>query len=489
MSTIPRVVAATAIAALGLAVLGACTGPAAQPSEPVTLTMFHIDGGPDLDPAVDWFVEAVSEASDGLVSIEVVRGCCEDTVAIEEDLVAQVAAGAADLGWVGTRVFEELGVEELLPLTAPFLIDGYALQESVIGSDAGRAAVGAVSDTGVTGLALMPGQIRRPLAVEGPLVEVADWAGIPIASFHSSQNARTFEALGAEPKDVTFEERNVGIFERSILALENSLTMQDLDREDTLPYATSNVALWPRISALVAAPDSPAVADPGVRQVLLDAAAAVAARTTEFVAIDDAAIASACSSGARFAEASAAQLDELRATVKPIWEELAAGEATSGLFAEIETAKMGSPAAPLTIPNGCAGAAPTAPAAGSGDVSVVNGRWATPEYTYESLIAGGLPEQEAHNAEGQFVLGFEDGDFELQATSPHGEVFGCVGDYTVEGERLTVNYDAGGDCGHGGVFFTADFVVDEKSLTLSNMEDAVETDVYLFSSSPLTKVG
>jgi TRAP-type C4-dicarboxylate transport system substrate-binding protein len=488
MSTISRVVAVTAVATLALAGLAACTAQAAQPSEPVTLTMFHIDGGPDLDPAVDWFAEAVSDASGGLVTVEVVRGCCEDALDIEEDLIAQVAAGGADLGWVGTRAFEGLGVEELLPLTAPFLVDGYGLQQSIIESEAAHSAVTAVGDAGVIGLALMPGQMRRPLAVEAPLVDPGDWAGVPVASFHSAQNARAFEALGAKPQDVTFEQRDVGIFERTILALENSLTMQDLEREDALPYATTNVALWPRISALIAAPDSPAVTDAGVRQILLDAADAVAVRTTDFVAIDHAAMASACERGARFAEASASQLDELRTAVKPIWDELAAGEATSALFAEIERARAVAAPEPLGIPTGCTGTAASALPDGSGDVTVVNGRWATPEYTYEGLIGAGLPEREARNAEGQFVLEFHNGDFELQATTPRGEVFGCVGDYSIEGERLTVNYEAGGDCGGGGVFFTADFAVDETSLTLSDMADAGEGDIHLFSSSPLTKV-
>jgi hypothetical protein len=264
--------------------------------------------------------------------------------------------------------------------------------------------------------------------------------------------------------------------------------MQDLDREETLPFATANVALWPRISALIASPDSRAVTDAGVRQILLTAADAVAARTTDFAEIDEAAMASACESGARFAEASDSQLDELRAAVKPIWDELSDDDATSGLFAEIEKARAGFAPEHLDIPESCTGAAPGALPEGSDDASVVNGRWATPVYTYDQLLAAGMSPKDARNAEGQFVLEFDDGDFELQATSPRGEVFGCVGDYSIAGERITVDYEPGGDCGPGGVFFTADFDVDETTLTLSEMGDALEGDIYLFSSSALTKV-
>ena len=82
-------------AMMGLAALtSAC---AAQPApadagEPQTLTLFHIDGGPDLDPAVGWFAEAVAERSDGAIVVEVIQSCCGGDADVEEDLVAAVAA-------------------------------------------------------------------------------------------------------------------------------------------------------------------------------------------------------------------------------------------------------------------------------------------------------------------------------------------------------------------------------------------------------------
>lgn len=490
MGTYLRWRAATA-AIIGMAAIGGCAAQASLSGEPIRLTILHIDGGAELDPAVVWFADAVEDQGNGEISVEIVRGCCDDTVDIEEELVDQVAAGEADLGWVGTRVFEAYGVSDLLPLTAPFLVDDYAVQQQALESDAAQAALTSVEAAGVTGIALVPGQLRRPLSVEAPILGPADWAGIPVASFHSSQNARAFEALGADPLEVTFEARDVGIAERTILALENSLTMQDLDREQTLPYAAANVGLWPRVSAIIGSRESTALANPEVRETLRAAAASVVARTGEFATIDDAAIASACSSGARFAEASASQLDALRDAVSGIWEELAANEASSELFHAIEEARRdASPAAPR-IPVECTGlpGATPSPSASvaAGDPSVVNGRWATPEYTVDELLDAGFSETDAANAAVQFVLGFKDGAFEMR-TGGSDDLFLCDGDYTIAGDRIDVDYNPGGHCGPGGDFFEAQFAAGSGELVLFDMRAAFESDVFLFSSTPLVLV-
>ncbi|TDN91342.1 hypothetical protein [Microbacterium sp. BK668] len=481
--------AMTVVAVAGLG-LTACAGPAAEPLQPTTLRMLHIDGGAELDPGVDWFAEAVSEESDGVVTIEVVRSCCEDRPTIEEELVAKVAAGEAELGWVGTRVFEGLGVDALLPLTAPFLLDGYAQQQAILGSEEAEAALAAVDAAGVTGIALMPGAVRRPLAAQSAIVGPDDWSGQVVASFHSGQNARSFELLDASPVDVSFEERDTGIFEGSIAVLENSLVMQDSDREETLPYATANVGLWPRVSALVASPDGVAAGDERVRRILRTAATAVLARAGELAALDQSAAESSCASGARLAEASAADLEALRARVAPIWEELAASASTRDLFETARSVHEATPAETVAVPAGCSGTAST-DAGGSadpGDLSVLNGRYRTPEYTVEGLLAAGLTPTDARNAAGFFTLVFDDGAFELIADHASGEVFGCVGSYAVEGTRVVVDYLPGGDCGPGGEFFSATYAVDADALTLTAME-GLESDVYLFSSSPLTRVG
>jgi len=470
----------------------AATGCTAQVStaEPVTLSMYHVDGEADLEPAVDWFAERVKELSAGAITIEIERGCCGERVEVEEDLVAAVAGGEADLGWVGTRVFGDLGVAELAPLTAPLLLDSYRLQEAVIADDAATQALAAVDEVGVEGIALVPGALRRPLSNTKPLMTPADWEGLTVASFHSAQNADSFRALGAEPRAVTFAERNVGLFDGSIQVLENSLGMLDSEREQILPYTTVNLALWPRISAIIGSEQTVTQLGPDGLAVLRRAAGDVAQMSDELIKLDADALASACSDGARFAEASADQLAEFRSVFAPIYERLQDGAATSELYSAITALKESVESEPaLSVPIECTGEAPVEPDANSdGNEGALNGRYQGVKHTIESLRANGFTPEDADGVAGTFTLVFEDGAFELIHDWHGGERFGCTGEYSIDGDRVTVDYDPGGDCGPGGELFNSGFTVTGDQAVFTDFESAYETDLHIFTSAPFTRL-
>lgn len=483
--------AAAAIVAIGTAagVVAGCTSAPATTDriEPQTLTLFHIDGNLDIDPAVSWFVDAVATRSAGAITIEVTSECCGREADMEEDLVAAVAAGEADLGWVGTRVLPELGVDALRALTAPLLIDGYALQRAALESAEASEALAAVSELGVTPLALVPGSIRYPLAADAPVASLEDWAGLTIASFHSTQNADALSALGATPVDVGFEERDAGLYDGTIGALENSLILQDLGREELLPYATVDVALWPRTSALIADPGS-AAASASIADVLKQAADDAVAATADLAGLDAEAMVAACADGARFALAGANGLAAMREAVQSEHDVISANPQAAALMEAVLALAGAHEAEVPVIPTGCDGAAPTSQATLSDDPSVVNGRFQTAAYTEQQLLDAGLPPDAARNGSAQFTLVFTDGAFELIADDD-GQIFGCEGEYMVSDDLLVIDYYPGGDCGPGGEFFRAGFSVDQNALTLTDVEAAFESDEYLFGSAPLTRVG
>src|SRR5215213_9179858 len=93
---------------------------------PVELRLANTGGEIAQTPAVEYFVERVDEFSGGKVRIEVVDQWAEFASDAEQQVVNDVAAGEVDLGWVGSRVFDTLGVESFQALTAPMLIDSYA---------------------------------------------------------------------------------------------------------------------------------------------------------------------------------------------------------------------------------------------------------------------------------------------------------------------------------------------------------------------------
>jgi TRAP-type C4-dicarboxylate transport system substrate-binding protein len=477
-------------AALVVTVMCAAAGcSAAQPQlEPVTLTLAHIDGGPELDPAVGWFVDRVAELSEGAITIEVDYGCCGATIEVEEELVGAVADGSAELGWVGTRVFGDLGVTATEPLTAPMLIDSYALQSAVLGSPEAATALAAIGELGVTPIALAPGTLRRPLAAAAPLLGPDDWSGLTVASFHSTQNAAAFAALGAVPVDVTFEERDQGLFDGTIDVLENSFTALDSDRESIVPYATANVVLAPRVSAIIgSAPAMERLGADGLA-VLQAAASDVAKRAEDLIEVDAAAFASACDGGARFSEADAEQLAALEDRFAGIYGGLQNDPDAGALLRAILDLKGSVDAEPSIPTADCAGATPGTGAA-AGDVSELNGSYRTVEHTVGALEAAGFASEDANGMAGAFTLSFDNGDFELLQEAASGDTFHCDGSYTVGGGRVTITALPNGDCGPGGRLFESGYAVDATQLVLSDLDSGSEADVYLFSSQPLTRVG
>ena len=79
---------------------------------------------------------------------------------------SDVAAGEVDLGWVGTRVFDTLDVKSFQALTAPMLIDSYALESAVIESGITEQMMEGLDELGVAGLGVLADGLRRPIGVD-----------------------------------------------------------------------------------------------------------------------------------------------------------------------------------------------------------------------------------------------------------------------------------------------------------------------------------
>ena len=94
----------------------------------------------------------------------------------EANLIRDVKAGKADLGWAGTRAFDDVGVPAFDALHAPLLIDSLALERAVLESPLAPAMLGGLKPAGVVGLGILPGPLRRPLGV-APLVKPAGLRG------------------------------------------------------------------------------------------------------------------------------------------------------------------------------------------------------------------------------------------------------------------------------------------------------------------------
>src|SRR5215470_13236068 len=131
-----RRIGVAVLVALALAGCGLPAGnKAGGPGAPVVLRMATVNGTPGFMPQVDpYLVSQVATLSAGNVRIDMAYHVGEDTPGGEQQVVRGVAAGRYDLGVVGTRVFDTLGVNGFQALTAPLLIDSYPLEQAVIDS-------------------------------------------------------------------------------------------------------------------------------------------------------------------------------------------------------------------------------------------------------------------------------------------------------------------------------------------------------------------
>ena len=164
--------------------------------------MVNAYGDLDLVPGVQPFVSQVKERSGGNLRIELTSGYGDDADDAEQQVVRAVAAGKADLGWAGARVFDTMGVTSFQALQAPMLIDSYPLEQAVIAAGVPDQMLEGLDKVGVPALGVLVDGLRKPIAVKGPLLEAADWRGITFGTLKSQGQAETIRALGASPLDI-----------------------------------------------------------------------------------------------------------------------------------------------------------------------------------------------------------------------------------------------------------------------------------------------
>ena len=83
-------------------------------------------------PIAEYFAAQVEKISGGKLRIQVVLDAAGgDVPDTEARIVRMVRDGRLDLGWIGARAWDELGVTSFQALQAPFLIDSYPLLERV----------------------------------------------------------------------------------------------------------------------------------------------------------------------------------------------------------------------------------------------------------------------------------------------------------------------------------------------------------------------
>jgi TRAP-type transport system periplasmic protein len=327
---------------------------------PVVLQMGNIASDLHGFPVIDYFASQVSERSKGNLRIKLTNSYGNFSADAEQQLVRAVAAGKLDLGWAGARAFDTLGITAFQAMQAPMLIDNYPLEQAVIATDMPGQMMQSLDKIGVRGLGVLADGLRKPVAVNHPLLGASEWQGITFSTVKSQSQALAIRALGATPMEVIGPNRRDALSNGELQGFEMSLlNYQVITLPQFAPYVTANVNLWPQMDVLFANPDRFAALSDQQRGWLDQATKAAIGRSVALADQDAQSLTNSCHDGARFANASKNDLTSLRKAFAPVYASLNEDSQTRAFIQQIQELKRSTPAGtPLNIPAECAGKAP-----------------------------------------------------------------------------------------------------------------------------------
>lgn len=284
------------------------------------------------------YIAAVSRLSGGSIRFELKEGWRSEEVESDRGAVADVRAGKVDLAKVGVGSLDTLGVDDFQAVMAPFLVDGLGVEEKLFTSDLpGQMLVG-VDRLGVRGVAMLPGEPRRPFGLTRRLLGASDYRNAVIGSAPSTVSGRTFRALGATTRG--YLPRNLPPWDYE--GAELDLLTLDLNRYDAPGSSlTANVAFWPRAFVVVANRSVFAKLTADQRRALRGAGpAAVAPAVARLRTEDRQEAAVLCRRGALdLITAMPTQVATLRAAVRPVYVELERDPETRSFIRAIKAMK------------------------------------------------------------------------------------------------------------------------------------------------------
>jgi len=314
---------------------------------PVVLTMAN--GLSDAEE-LGTFVHEVSVLTGGTVRIDVRSHWRAGQAGFESGLIADVRAGQADLGVVGSRAFGSAGVLSMRALDAPLLITSYAAEQAVLASPVAPKLLSALGPAGLTGIGILPGDLFRPDGAAAPLVKASDYAGQRIGTQQSSVAGATLQALGAQPEWLAAG----GPISGSEGVLQSIEAIEGFQYSKTAKFLTTNVALWPRPLVVFSTGKALAKLTAAQRKELQQAAIAALPGSVQVVQGDEQESAQdLCRApGLTVETATQADVAGLRTAVAPVYAQLEQDPATRSAIGSIRATADGvTPEAPPSCPS------------------------------------------------------------------------------------------------------------------------------------------
>jgi TRAP-type C4-dicarboxylate transport system substrate-binding protein len=486
--------ALAAVAILALAAVGCDSGDgtdkAGGSGNPVTLRLATPDReGLPGTKAIEHFRDEVAAVSDGSVRITPVYDAAEGKPGFDQAVADLVRSGRMEMALIPARAWDEYGVTSLSALQAPFLIHDQAALNEVVTGELAEPMMRGLRRTGVTGLALLPEDLRHPFAFSGALRTPRDFAGAEIRAPLSGATFALLRALGAEPVDLEGDELTQAINDGSVVAAESAFDIA----APTLPRmgtGTSNITFFPKVNVLVA--NSAALRElPESARTALDTAAA---NTLDWVTRtnrdDRDAAPGYCREGGRVVAAGPADIERLVEASRPVYSDLERDAVTKRFIehirALVQDQRPATDQALTCEPSG-------APASDQGgteshtDPDVLDGVYRKRQ-TVDDFLAVGASEADAISNEGVHTITLDGGHLRDKVVSPSNPKSNvpCSGTYSLSGHTFTFKWEPHADCSGD---FTATWRLSGGELRFTNIRTDERQDEVYWGDRPFRKIG
>lgn len=229
---------------------GGSTKSGGKAQKHLTLVMQTPDA-PDAD--AEYFVEQVSERTDGRIRIVEANEYPSVDPDNEARLVRALRSGKEQMGYVPSRAWERASaVRDFRALQAPLLVTDYTVLRRITTGSVGRSMLSSLGGIGLVGLGLVPNELRRPLGRK-PLDSAAAFSGAHVRVVTSPTSVLALRTLGAVPlTSFTSVQVGAGIARGALDGVESSTkSIEDNGYVQVAPYLPSNLALFAKTQTIV----------------------------------------------------------------------------------------------------------------------------------------------------------------------------------------------------------------------------------------------
>jgi TRAP-type C4-dicarboxylate transport system substrate-binding protein len=299
--------------------------PAAAPSGTITLTFASAD-----PLTVDTtFATLVDQDSGGHLRLRTVSYNAR-SVSVDQTIAADLSKGKLDVGDVGSRAWESLGVLAFRAYQDPFLIGSRELLDTAVTGRIAAGLLATLKPAGITGLAIAPDSVRYLYSTR-PLTTTEQFYGAKIRINDSATTSEVLSNLGAIPvTDITSGPPAVqALRDGTLTAIEsNPVNAMENGYVKVAPYVAVNAPLFAKTTTF--AVNSAKLAGLPARDAgWLRQAAQQAADTEATSATGTAMWATLCGQGLKPLALTEQQLTALQNVEAPTYADLAADSQTT----------------------------------------------------------------------------------------------------------------------------------------------------------------